>query len=99
MTTDERVDTTRAAVFDALTSELDLAGSHLALGDDLWIRVSRDAFAAEFHSAGGIFIDIITQPGQGSIRGGVQTRLRDGSMSGRPPADISTNSGAVSGTS
>jgi hypothetical protein len=49
------------------------------------IRVSRDAFAAEFHAAGGIFIDIITQPGQGSLRGGMQTRLRDGSMSGRSP--------------
>jgi hypothetical protein len=49
------------------------------------IRVSRDAFAAEFHAAGGIFIDIITQPGQGSMRGGTQMRLRDGSMSGRSP--------------
>ncbi|MEO8697129.1 MAG: NADH-quinone oxidoreductase subunit C [Acidimicrobiales bacterium] len=48
MTTDERVDTTRAAVFDALTSELELAGSHLALGDDLWIRVSRDAWVDTF---------------------------------------------------
>jgi hypothetical protein len=49
------------------------------------IRVSRDAFAAEFHAAGGLFIDIITQPGQGSTRGGTQMRLRDGSMSGRSP--------------
>ena len=49
------------------------------------IRVSRDAFAAEFHAAGGIFIDIITQPGQGSLRGGTQMRIRDGSMSGRSP--------------
>ena len=49
------------------------------------IRVSRDAFAAEFHAAGGIFIDIITQPGLGSLRGGTQMRLRDGSMSGRSP--------------
>ncbi len=49
------------------------------------IRVSRDAFAAEFHAAGGLFIDIITQPGQGAIRGGTQMRLRDGSMSGRSP--------------
>jgi hypothetical protein len=49
------------------------------------IRVSRDAFAAEFHQAGGIFVDIITQPGLGSLRGGVQMRLRDGSMSGRSP--------------
>ena len=35
--------------------------------------------------AGGIFMDIITQPGLGSLRGGVQMRLRDGSMSGRSP--------------
>ena len=49
------------------------------------IRVSRDAFAAEFHAAGGIFIDIITQPGLGALRGGTQMRLRDGSMSGRSP--------------
>jgi hypothetical protein len=49
------------------------------------IRVSRDAFAAEFHQAGGIFIDIVTQPGGGPTRGGVQYRLRDGSMSGRSP--------------
>ncbi len=49
------------------------------------IRVSRDAFAAENHTAGGIFIDIVTQPGGGPIRGGVQSRIRDGSMSGRSP--------------
>jgi hypothetical protein len=49
------------------------------------IRVSRDAFAAEFHQAGGIFIDIVTQPGGGPTRGGFQYRLRDGSMSGRSP--------------
>src|SRR5215210_5717473 len=48
MTIDAKVDTTRAAVFDALTSELELAGSHLALGDDLWIRVSRDAWVDTF---------------------------------------------------
>lgn len=49
------------------------------------IRVSRDAFAAEFHQAGGIFVDIVTQPGGGPTRGGFQYRLRDGSMSGRSP--------------
>jgi hypothetical protein len=49
------------------------------------IRVSRDAFAAEFHQAGGIFIDIVTQPGGGPTRAGFQYRLRDGSMSGRSP--------------
>ena len=32
------------------------------------IRISRDQFAAENHAAGGIFIEIITQPGLGPIR-------------------------------
>jgi hypothetical protein len=49
------------------------------------IHVTRDQFAAENHGAGGLFIDIITQPGMGSIRGGGNFRLRDGSMSGRSP--------------
>ncbi|HMF59554.1 MAG TPA: TonB-dependent receptor [Vicinamibacterales bacterium] len=47
------------------------------------IHITRDAFAAENHSAGGLFIDIITQPGIGALRGGVNVRLRDGSMSAR----------------
>ncbi len=49
------------------------------------IHITRDAFAAENHSAGGIFIDIITQPGVGALRGGVNLRLRDGTMSARNP--------------
>jgi hypothetical protein len=49
------------------------------------IHITRDAFAAENHSAGGLFIDIITQPGVGALRGGVNVRLRDGSMSARNP--------------
>jgi hypothetical protein len=56
------------------------------------IHITRDAFAAENHFAGGLFIDIITQPGMGPLRTNMNFRLRDGSMSGRPPADISTNS-------
>jgi len=32
------------------------------------IRIARDQFAAEFHSAGGVSIEIITQPGLGPIR-------------------------------
>ena len=47
------------------------------------IHITRDAFAAENHSAGLLFIDIITQPGVGALRGGVNVRLRDGSMSAR----------------
>jgi hypothetical protein len=49
------------------------------------IRISRDQFAAENHSAGGTSIEIITQPGLGPIRYNVGARFRDGSMSGRSP--------------
>jgi hypothetical protein len=49
------------------------------------IRISRDQFAAENHFAGGLQIDIVTQPGLGPIRGQVGTRLQDGSMTGRSP--------------
>ena len=48
------------------------------------IHITRDQFAAENHSAGLLFIDIITQPGVGPLRTNMNTRLRDGSMSGRP---------------
>jgi len=47
------------------------------------IHVTRDGFAAENHSAGQIFVEIITQPGVGALRGGLNVRLRDGSLSGR----------------
>jgi hypothetical protein len=47
------------------------------------IHITRDAFAAENHSAGGLFIDIITQPGIGPLRTNVNMRLRDGSLSGK----------------
>ena len=36
------------------------------------IHITRDAFAAENHFAGGLFIDIITQPGIGPLRTNVQ---------------------------
>jgi Carboxypeptidase regulatory-like domain len=49
------------------------------------IRISRDAFAAENHFAGGIQIDIITQPGIGPLRGNANTRLRPGALTGRSP--------------
>ncbi len=55
------------------------------------IHITRDAFAAENHFAGGLFIDIITQPGVGPLRTNFNTRLRDGSLSGRPPNTISTD--------
>jgi hypothetical protein len=49
------------------------------------IRISRDQFAAENHSAGGLIIEIVSQPGLGPLRGTFNTRLRDGSMTGRNP--------------
>jgi hypothetical protein len=50
------------------------------------IHITRDAFAAENHYAGGLFIDIITQPGIGPLRTNLNFRLRDGSLSGAPHA-------------
>ena len=49
------------------------------------IHITRDAFAAENHYAGGLFIDIITQPGSGPLRGSGNYRMRDGSMTGSNP--------------
>jgi hypothetical protein len=49
------------------------------------IRISRDQFAAEFHAAGGVNIEIITQPGSGPIRMGVNYRMIGDSLSGRSP--------------
>jgi hypothetical protein len=49
------------------------------------IRISRDQFAAENHTAGGVSIEIITQPGLGPVRYYTNLSLRDGSLSGRSP--------------
>jgi len=49
------------------------------------IHIVRDPFAAENHSAESEGIDIITQPGQGALSGGLTSRLRDGSLSARSP--------------
>ena len=49
------------------------------------IRISRDQFAAEFHAAGGINIEIITQPGSGPIRMGLNYRMIGDGLSGRSP--------------
>jgi hypothetical protein len=54
------------------------------------IHITRDAFAAENHFAGGLFIDIITQPGSGPLRTTMNLRFRDGSLSGKPPATITS---------
>ena len=47
------------------------------------IHVTRDQFAAETEQPGSTFVDVITQPGIGPIRGGANLSLRDGSMSAR----------------
>ncbi len=49
------------------------------------IRISRDSFAAEYHSAGGTQIEIITQPGMGALRMNVGYRMRGGGLTGRSP--------------
>ncbi len=54
------------------------------------IRISRDQFAAENHSAGGVRIEIITQPGQGEIRGQARSTFYTSAMDGRNPLVNST---------
>src|SRR5713101_4751290 len=49
------------------------------------IHVTRDGFAAENHNAGAFFVDIVTQPGIGPLRGQTFYRLRDGSLTGKSP--------------
>jgi hypothetical protein len=49
------------------------------------IRIARDQFAAEYHSAGGVAIEIITQPGVGPVRYYSTFLARDSSFSGRSP--------------
>jgi hypothetical protein len=49
------------------------------------IRISRDQFAAEFHAAGGVNIEIITQPGAGPIRMGLGYQTIGDSFTGRSP--------------
>ena len=47
------------------------------------IRVTRDQFAAENHSADSFFVEVITQPGIGPIRTGIRYGLRNSAMSAR----------------
>ncbi|HZL94042.1 MAG TPA: carboxypeptidase-like regulatory domain-containing protein, partial [Vicinamibacterales bacterium] len=49
------------------------------------VRIVRDTFPAENHSADTDGVDIITQAGIGPIRGGVSTRVRDSVFSGENP--------------
>lgn len=47
------------------------------------IRINRDPFAAENHGAGSIFVDIVTKPGIGPMRGGVNFNFADDSLNAR----------------
>ena len=47
------------------------------------IRVVRDQFAAEASQPGSTFVEIVTQPGIGPLRGSFNFGFRDGSMTGR----------------
>jgi hypothetical protein len=49
------------------------------------IRISRDQFAAENHSAGGVTIEIITQPGLGPVRYNTNFRFRSDGLSAPSP--------------
>ena len=49
------------------------------------IHITRDQFAAENHYAEGIFLDIITQPGVGPIRTGINYGMHNGAMTARNP--------------
>ncbi|MEP6784083.1 MAG: TonB-dependent receptor, partial [Acidobacteriota bacterium] len=49
------------------------------------IHIVRDTFPAENHSAENDEINIVTQAGVGALRGGLTSRVRDGSLSGRNP--------------
>jgi hypothetical protein len=47
------------------------------------IRLSRDMYAAENHMAGMVFIDIVTQPGLGPLRGSMDFLFRDDALNAR----------------
>jgi len=49
------------------------------------IHVTRDQFAAETPQPGNTFVDVITQPGIGPIRGTATGSFRDGSLSAASP--------------
>lgn len=47
------------------------------------IRFARDMFAAENHGGGMVFVDIVTQPGLGPLRGSLDFTFRDSSLNAR----------------
>jgi hypothetical protein len=82
-----------------LASQLtDLAGSEAIIRVDSFegqqlppksqiksIHVTRDQFAAETEFPGSTFVDVITQPGVGPIRGGANMSFRDSALNARNP--------------
>jgi hypothetical protein len=69
------------------------------------VHVVRDQFAAEAANPGNTFVDVITQPGVGPLRGSVNVMFRDGSMTGRSrftdrrgPEQTKNLSGTIGGT-
>ena len=59
------------------------------------IHITRDGFAAENHNAGAFFIDIVTQPGIGPLRGQVQYGMRPGTLTGNAAVHAGQGSGAT----
>jgi hypothetical protein len=49
------------------------------------VHITRDAFAAENHYAGGVWIDIITQPGMGPLRGSTRFSFYNSKLDGENP--------------
>jgi hypothetical protein len=49
------------------------------------VHITRDSFAAESHAAGMMFIDIITQPGVGPMRGSTRFGFYDSRLDGQNP--------------
>ena len=47
------------------------------------IRFSRDMYAAENHTAGMVFVDVVTQPGLGPLRGSLDFMFRDDALNAR----------------
>jgi hypothetical protein len=69
------------------------------------VHVVRDQFAAEAANPGNTFVDVITQPGVGPLRGSVNLMFRDGSMTGRSrftdrrgPEQTKSLNGTIGGT-
>jgi len=69
------------------------------------IRITRDQFAAENHYAGGISIEIVTQPGIGPLRGSARIGFQDSALDGnnplvqaRGPAQNRNFGGSIGGT-